>query len=90
VTARAVPAVHGAAPGRLARIRLGGVALLILLAVLTALGAPWTERLQAAWFDAHQALYPREVTLLPVTIVGWRSSWTASTPSGRPRSDSTS
>jgi CHASE2 domain-containing sensor protein len=42
---------------------------LILLAVLTVLGAPWTERLQAAWFDAHQALYPREVTLLPVTIV---------------------
>ena len=36
---------------------------------LTWLQAPWTERLQAAWFDAHQALAPRQVRSLPVTVV---------------------
>ena len=46
-----------------------GAALLIALAVLIAIGAPWTERLQAAWFDAHQALHPRQLDVLPVTVV---------------------
>ena len=31
--------------------------------------APWVERLQAAWFDAHQTLWPRQVATLPVTVV---------------------
>jgi adenylate cyclase len=48
--------------------RLGGM-LLGLLTLLTALGAPWTERLQSAWFDAHQALWPREARVFPVTVV---------------------
>ena len=69
MTARAAPAVVEAAPVPARRIRLGGAALLILLALLIAFGAPWTERLQAAWFDAQQALHPREVSLLPVTVV---------------------
>jgi len=51
------------------RIRLVGAALLVALCGLTWLQAPWTERLQAAWFDAHQMLSPRQVDTLPVTVV---------------------
>ena len=56
-------------PGPAGRIRLIGAAVLAALALLTWLGAPWTERQQAAWFDAHQALRPREATPLPVTVI---------------------
>lgn len=63
------PAERDAAPRSPARVRLGGAALLIALTVVTALGAPWTSPLQAAWFDAHQALHPRQVSVLPVTVV---------------------
>ncbi len=69
MTARAALAAVEAAAVPARRIRLGGAALLALMALLIAFGAPWTERLQAAWFDAHQALHPREVSLLPVTVV---------------------
>ena len=62
-------AERDASAGVPARVRLGGAALLIALVLLTAFGGPWTERLQAAWFDAYQALHPREVERLPVTIV---------------------
>ena len=51
------------------RIRRIGGALLLALCALTAWQAPWTERLQAAWFDAHQMLAPRQVETLPVTVV---------------------
>jgi adenylate cyclase len=51
------------------RIRWFGAALLLLLGGLTLRGAPWTDSLQAAWFDAHQRLWPRTVTRLPVTVV---------------------
>ncbi len=51
------------------RIRHVGVALLLALAGLTWLQAPWTQRMQAALFDAHQALAPRQVASLPVTVV---------------------
>jgi adenylate cyclase len=57
------------ARGRTGRIRLIGAVVLAALAGLTWLQAPWTERLQAAWFDAHQALAPRQVRSLPVTVV---------------------
>ena len=51
------------------RIRLACAALLVLLAAMVwAHGAP-VERLQSAWFDAHQALWPRQVATLPVTVV---------------------
>lgn len=63
---RALPA---AAPRWSDRTHLIGATLLALLALLTWLGGPWTERLQGAWFDAHQALWPREVATLPVTVV---------------------
>ena len=48
------------ASGTALRIRVIGAALLLVLAALTWLKAPWADRQQAAWFDAHQALLPRE------------------------------
>ncbi|HEY6086435.1 MAG TPA: CHASE2 domain-containing protein [Burkholderiaceae bacterium] len=39
------------------------------MTVMTLVGAPWSERLRAAWFDGYQTLYPRPVAVLPVTIV---------------------
>ncbi|MEO7854327.1 MAG: CHASE2 domain-containing protein, partial [Rubrivivax sp.] len=65
----------GGAPGdeasarALRRIRLIGVAVLAVLVALTGLKAPWTDRLQAAVFDAHQVLAPRQVRELSATIV---------------------
>jgi CHASE2 domain-containing sensor protein/serine phosphatase RsbU (regulator of sigma subunit) len=50
-------------------VRIGGMVLLVALALMTAWGAPWASQLQAAWFDAHQTLHPRNVERLPVTIV---------------------
>jgi len=51
------------------RIAALGAGLVVALAVLTWIQPPWAERLQAAWFDAYQALAPRQVTMLPVTVV---------------------
>jgi serine phosphatase RsbU (regulator of sigma subunit)/CHASE2 domain-containing sensor protein len=51
------------------RIRHIGALLLGVLALWTALGAPWTERLQSAWFDAHHSLWPRDARVFPVTVV---------------------
>ncbi len=51
------------------RTHLVGAALLGLLALGVWRGVPWTERMQSAWFDAHQVLWPREVATLPVTVV---------------------
>ena len=51
------------------RIRPVGAALLLALVLLVAFRGPWVERLQAAWFDAHQTLWPRPVATLPVTVV---------------------
>jgi adenylate cyclase len=59
----------GPAGGRSGRIRLIGAAMLLLLALFIWLETPWTGRLQAAWFDAHQSLWPRQVATLPVTVV---------------------
>ncbi len=50
-------------------IRSAGGLLLLVLVALTVWQPPWVERLQAAWFDAHQAMWPRTVHELPVTIV---------------------
>ena len=55
--------------GRIVRVRLFGAIVLALLVGLTWFQAPGTARLQAAWFDAHQALAPRQVRKLPVTVV---------------------
>ena len=64
-----VPVAPEPPGGWTGRIRLIGAALLIVLALAIWLGGPWTERLQGAWFDAHQALWPRKVATLPVTVV---------------------
>jgi serine phosphatase RsbU (regulator of sigma subunit)/CHASE2 domain-containing sensor protein len=60
-----------AAPGvrRPAHIRVAGAAILAALAALNWLEAPWTARLQAAWFDAYQTLSPRHVESMPSTVV---------------------
>jgi adenylate cyclase len=57
------------ATGRHGRIRLIGGLLLTALVLFIALQGPGAARVQGAWFDAHQALWPREVTALPVAIV---------------------
>ena len=51
------------------RIRLIGAALLAALALAVWLKGPGIERLQSAWFDAHQTLWPRRVDTLPVTVI---------------------
>jgi adenylate cyclase len=51
------------------RIRLACAVLLVLLAALVWTHGSFVERLQSAWFDAHQALWPRPVATLPVTVV---------------------
>jgi adenylate cyclase len=51
------------------RIRLACAALLVLLAAMVWSHGSFVERLQSAWFDAHQALWPRQVSTLPVTVV---------------------
>jgi adenylate cyclase len=51
------------------RIRLACAALLMLLAAMVLMHGSFVERLQSAWFDAHQALWPRQVSTLPVTVV---------------------
>lgn len=57
------------ARGRTGHTRRVGAFVLSVLVALTWIGAPWTERLQGAWFDGHQALAPRQVHSLPVTVV---------------------
>jgi adenylate cyclase len=57
------------ASARSARPRLIGAALLLALVLLVGVRVPWVERLQAAWFDVHQSLWPRPVATLPVTVV---------------------
>ncbi len=51
------------------RARLMAAALLLALALLVGFKATWVERLQSAWFDVHQTLWPREVATLPVTVI---------------------
>jgi len=51
------------------RIRLIGAGLLLALVLFVGLKGPWVDRLQAAWFDVHQSLWPRQVATLPVTVV---------------------
>jgi adenylate cyclase len=54
---------------RTAYIRAAGTAVLIALAGLNLLEAPWTAYLRAAWFDAYQAMAPRHVESMPATVV---------------------
>ncbi len=54
---------------RAGHVRAVGAAVLVALAALNWLAAPWTARLQAAGFDAYQALAPRQVKSMPATVV---------------------
>jgi serine phosphatase RsbU (regulator of sigma subunit)/CHASE2 domain-containing sensor protein len=54
---------------RTAYIRAAGAVVLIALAGLNWLEAPWASHLRAAWFDAYQALAPRHVQSMPATVV---------------------
>ena len=60
-----------ALPGlrRPGHIRAVGAAVLIAMAALNWVAAPWTGRLQAAWFDAYQGLAPRHAESMPATVV---------------------
>jgi adenylate cyclase len=51
------------------RIGLVGIALSVAFAALTWLQPAWADRLQSASFDAYQSLAPRQVSVLPVTVV---------------------
>ncbi|HEY6135714.1 MAG TPA: CHASE2 domain-containing protein [Rubrivivax sp.] len=60
-----------AAPARggVGRSRGVGAALLGVLVLCIALQAPWIGWIQAPWFDAHQAIAPRPLGDLPVTVI---------------------
>ena len=64
-----LPAVVAPAVRRPAHIRAVGAAFLIALAALNWVGAPWTARLESAWFDAYQTFAPRRVESMPATVV---------------------
>jgi adenylate cyclase len=63
-----VPVPEAPAP-RIARVRIAGTVLLVLLTIALALNASQVQPLQSAWFDAYQALMPRQLESTPVTIV---------------------
>ena len=62
-------AAGGAAARRLGPGRLAAVPVLVALACLIAVAPAWNVRLPAAWFDACQALSPRQIVSMPATIV---------------------
>ena len=62
-------AASEAAARRFGQVRLAAVPLLVALAALIALDPRWNARLQSAWFDACQTLWPRPIVSMPATIV---------------------
>ena len=60
---------RGSTAGGVDRIGLVGVALSVAGAALIWLQPAWSDRLQSAWFDAYQSFAPRQVSVLPVTVV---------------------
>lgn len=50
-------------------VRAVGAVVLIALAILIWVASPWAARLQSAWFDAYQALAPRQIESMPATVV---------------------
>ena len=58
-----------AAAGWIDRIGLVGIALSLAFAALIRLQPAGIDRLQSAWFDAYQTFSPRQVSVLPVTVV---------------------
>ena len=49
--------------------RVAALLALAVLALLLWLQPPWLRRMQAAWFDSLQAVAPRRIESMPVTIV---------------------
>lgn len=64
-----LPALAALDVRRTAYIRAAGAVVLLALAGLNWLEAPWTSYVRAAWFDAYQALAPRHVESMPATVV---------------------
>jgi len=64
-----LPEGVSAAVRRTGHIRLVAVPLLLALTALIWLNPSWIARPQNAWFDAYQAVSPRQVATMPVTIV---------------------
>jgi adenylate cyclase len=64
-----LPAAAAPDVRRTGHIRAVGAGVLIVLAALNWLEAPWTAHLRAAWFDAYQTLSPRQVKSMPATVV---------------------
>jgi adenylate cyclase len=64
-----LPAGWSAAVRRVGRVRLVAVPVLVVLAALIASGFPSESRLQLAWFDEYQILFPRHIISTPATIV---------------------
>ena len=62
-------APDAAEPTRGSRVRWIGLAFLLGLAGMLALGTPWHLQMQLAWFDAYQKIAPREASSLPAVIV---------------------
>ena len=62
-------APDAAEPTRGSRVRWTGLAFLLGLAAMLALGTPWHLQMQLAWFDAYQKIAPREASSLPAVIV---------------------
>ena len=62
-------AASDAAARRLGPVRLAAVPVLVVLAGMIAVAPAWNARLPAAWFDACQALSPRQIVSMPATIV---------------------
>ena len=58
-----------ATAGWIDRVGLVGIVLSVAFAALTWLQPAWADRLQSAWFDAYQSVAPRQVSVLPVTVV---------------------
>lgn len=58
-----------ATAGGIDRIGLVGIAVSLAFAALVRLQPAWADRLQSAWFDAYQSLAPRQVSVLPVTVI---------------------
>jgi len=63
------PEVPEIPASRVGRIRFAGAAVLVGLAALIGFVPHWNARLQAAWFDAYQSVWPRGVASMPAVVV---------------------
>ncbi len=64
-----VPEVREIPASRAGRIRVAGAAVLVALTALIGFVPHWNTRLQAAWFDGYQTVWPRSVASMPAVVV---------------------